>query len=106
MVCFKEMTDYILRKLTEDGSDTKEKIVKTAAKIIKEEIREMKFSKDSYPSIDEITSSEEGEKWIPESLKMFMKLLVPSSLKQSVYFPSNETKKCYCTDPVWRRHGY
>ena len=42
----------------------------------------MKFSKDFYPSIDEITSSEKGQKWVPESLKMFMKLLVPSNLKQ------------------------
>ena len=42
----------------------------------------MKFSKEFYPSIDEITSSEKGEKWVPESLKMLMKLLVWSSLKQ------------------------
>ena len=56
--------------------------MKAAAKIIKEEIREMNFSKDFYPSVDEISFSEEGEKWIPESLRMFMKFLVPSRLKQ------------------------
>ena len=78
LVCFKEMTDYILRQLKEEGSDTKEKVVKAAAKIIKEEIREMNFSKYFYPSFDEISISEEGEKWVPESLRIFMKLLVPS----------------------------
>ena len=82
LVCFKEMTDYILRQLKEQGSETKEEVVKAAAKIIKEEIREMNFSKDFYPSVDEISFSKDGEKWIPESLRMFMKFLVPSRLKQ------------------------
>ena len=82
LVCFKEMTDYILRQLKGHRSETKEEVMKAAAKIIKEEIREMNFSRDFYPSVDEITFSEEGEKWIPESLRMFMKFLVPSRLKQ------------------------
>ena len=82
LVCFKEMTDYILRQLKEQGSETKEDVVKAAAKIIKEEIRETNFSKDFYPSVDNISFSEEGEKWIPESPRMFMKFLVPSRLKQ------------------------
>ena len=82
LVCFKEMTDYILRQLKEQGSETKEEVVKAAAKIIKEVIKEMNFSKDFYPSVNEITFSEEGERWIPESLRMFMKFLVLSSLKQ------------------------
>ena len=110
LVCFKEMTDFILRKLKEDGSETKEKIVKVAAKIIKEEIREMKFSKDFYPSIDEIRSSEKGEKWVPESLKMFMKLLVPSSLKQltlsQCISQATRPRSVNALDPVCHRHGY
>ena len=44
--------------------------MKAAAKIIKEEFREMKFSKDFYPSIDEITSSEKGEKWVQNQLNV------------------------------------
>ena len=78
-MCFKEMTENILRQLKEQGSETKEEVVKAAAKIIKEEIREMNF-KDFYPSVDEISFSEET--WIPESLTMFMTFLVPSRLKQ------------------------
>ena len=54
-------------------------MVKTADKIVKEEIREMNYSKEFYPSIDDIV---DGEKWVPESLKNFMALLVPSSQKQ------------------------
>ena len=65
LVCFKEMTDYILRELKEQGSDTKEKVVRAAAMIVKEELREMNFSKDHYPGFSEI---EESEKWIPDSL--------------------------------------
>ena len=38
------MADYILRKLKEQGSEKKENVVIAAAKIIKEEIREMEFS--------------------------------------------------------------
>ena len=49
---------YILRQLKGQGSETKEEIAKAAAKIIKEEIREMNF-KDFYPSVDEISFSEE-----------------------------------------------
>ena len=65
LVCFKEMTDYILRELKEQGSDTKEKVVRAAAKIIKEEIRKMNFDKAFYPSVDEIRMCEEGEKLVP-----------------------------------------
>ena len=79
LVCFKEMTNYILRDLKEQGSDTKENVVRAAAKIVKEEIREMNFTKDHYPSVSEI---EENEKWVPDSLQLFMKFVVPTRLKQ------------------------
>ena len=79
LVCFKDMADYILRNLKEEGPKTKENVVKAAAKIGKEEIREMNYSKEFYPSVDDIV---DGEKWVPESLKNFMELLVPSRQKQ------------------------
>ena len=75
LVCFKDMADYILRNYKEEGPTTKENVVKAAAKIVKEEIREMNYSKEFYPSVDDI---EDGEKWVPESLKNFMALLIPS----------------------------
>ena len=79
LVCFKDMAGYILRNPKEEGPKTKENVVKAAAKIVKEEIREMNYSKEFYPSVDDIA---DGEKWVPESLKNFMALLVPSSQKQ------------------------
>ena len=54
-------------------------MVKAADKIVKEEIREMNCSKEFYPSVDDIV---DGEKRVPESLKNFMALLVPSSQKR------------------------
>ena len=78
-LCFKEMTDYFLWELKDQGSDKKGKVVKTAPKIVKEEIRQINFSKDHYPGVGEI---EESEKWIPDSLQLFMKVIVPTGLKK------------------------
>ena len=52
------MRDYILWELKGKGSDTKEKVVRAAAKIVNEEIWEMNFSKDHYPGVSEIKESE------------------------------------------------
>ena len=45
LVCFKDMADYILRNLKEEVPTTKDNLVKAAAKIVKEEIREMNYRK-------------------------------------------------------------
>ena len=63
LVCFKETPDYTFTQLKYQGSEKKEKVVKVSAKITKEEIREMNFSKDFYLSVHEIKFSKEGEKW-------------------------------------------
>ena len=81
LVCFKEMTNYILRNLKDQGADTKEKIVRAAAKVIKEEIRAMDFTKDHYPCVSDITTNYENEKWVPESLQLLMEFIVPTKLK-------------------------
>ena len=78
LVCFKNMADYISRNLKGEGPTMKENVVKPAAKIVKEEIREINYSKEFYPSVDGIV---DGQKWVPELLKNFMALLVPSSQK-------------------------
>ena len=79
LVCFKDMADHILRNLKEEGPTAKENVVKAAAKIMKEELKKMSYSKEFYPSVDDIV---DGEKWVPEYLKNFMALLVPSIQKQ------------------------
>ena len=72
------MRDYILWELKGKGSDTKEKVVRAAAKIVIEEIWEMNFSKDHYPGVSEI---KESEKWFLDLLQLFMKVIVPTMLK-------------------------
>ena len=74
------MVDFNLRDLKEKGSASKENVIKAAARLIKEEIREMNYSKAFYPSVAVI---KEGDDWVPESLNLFMKLLVSSNLKQA-----------------------
>ena len=77
-----QRNDYILKNLKDQGADTKEKIVRAAAKIIKEEIRAMDFTKDHYPCVSDITTNDENEKWVPESLQLLMEFIVPTTLKQ------------------------
>lgn len=63
LVCFKYMVDYILKKLKKQGPATRESIIKAAAKIVKEEIREIEYNKEFYPSVDDII---DVGNWIPE----------------------------------------
>ena len=37
LICFNRMTDYILRELEEQGSNTKMSVIRAAAKIIRKE---------------------------------------------------------------------
>ena len=41
LVCLKDMANYILKNLKEEGPTMKKNVIKIAAKIVKEEIREM-----------------------------------------------------------------
>ena len=43
----------------------------------------MEVSKTYYPTSEDICISEEESKWVPESLKCFLQLLIPSSIKRS-----------------------
>ena len=48
------MADYILRNHKEEGPATKKDVVKAAAKIVKEEIMEINYSKEFYLTVDDI----------------------------------------------------
>ena len=83
------MSEYIIRKM-KDHEQTKESVIAAAAKLIKEDIRQMQFPCDSYPShIDicksngEIDENEEDCEWIPKSLQLFMTHLICNKLKRS-----------------------
>ena len=68
LVCFRRTTDYILRELKEEeGRETKEKVIRAAAKIITEDIRNRSFNKDFFPSVNNILNTE-NESFIRETL--------------------------------------
>jgi len=73
---------YILRNLKENGAISKENAISAAAKIIKEDIREMNLNKDFYPSVDDIISSANSDKFVPETLQSFMTYLMNPAFKR------------------------
>ena len=63
--------------------EEKNRIILAAAKIIKEEIREMKYDKSYYPDEESIANVSEGKKWIPKSLNTFLENIIESEVKQN-----------------------
>ena len=80
VVCFKNMATYILSKFKSSSSVNKYDIIRTAAKLIKEDIKALTKSKENYPRCGEIVKDECCE-YTPKSLKNFLKILIPSDLK-------------------------
>ena len=80
-VCFKDMTNYILYKMKKQGSQTKDDIIVVAAKMIRADLQELRKSKDTYPSIDDI-ANEEIDEWVPPSLQSFLQYIIPTKLKR------------------------
>ena len=69
-----------LGKISKSPPDSdKEKIntIRTAAQLIKKEIKEMACDIENYPSSEEIKNN-----WIPDSLRLFLSFLSDSILKQ------------------------
>lgn len=50
-------------------------IIETAAKLIKQDIKDVKQSNDTYPTYSEISSAEEGMDYLPKSLQTFLSTL-------------------------------
>ena len=79
---FKEFANYVLQeKKNVDVEETKETIVKVAAKIIKSEIREVEKFNEYYPTNLEIQDLKTFSEWIPESLLILLKIIMPNLLK-------------------------
>ena len=84
ILCFKEFANYVLReKKREDAEETKESIVKAAAKIIKSEIKELEKSNEYYPTNLEVKDLETCSEWVPESLMALLRIIVLNPLKQT-----------------------
>ena len=88
IVSFKNMSKMIIndkwyadRKATPE--EDKERVIIAAAKLVKAEIRQMKYNKEYYPSENSIADVEEGKKYIPESLLAFLETIIKSKVKQN-----------------------
>ena len=70
---------------SQDGADDSEVewIVTVAVKIIRDEIREKKYDRKTYPAKEAIASVDEGSRWIPHHLHSFLKVIVLSEVKQN-----------------------
>ena len=82
VVCFRDMASYIICEMKKKAEETKEDIIAAAAKIVKAELRELNKTMDEYPTLEEIKDITRTKEWVPESLQLFLKYLVPSTLKQ------------------------
>lgn len=88
VVCFKNMAKYIINEKwysekKANIEDEAERIVITAAKIIRAEIRDKEYNSDSYPTNDDISNIEKSREWIPHHLQTLIKTIVSSELKQN-----------------------
>ena len=83
ILCFIGFANYVLQEKTkEELEETKESIVKAAAKIIKLEIREGETSNEYYPTSLEVQDLKTCSEWIPESLMILLKIGMLNLLKQ------------------------
>ena len=73
VVYFWNMAKYTIneKRYTEkkaDVEDEAERIVITAAKIIRNEIRDREYNSESYPTTEDIGNMEQSRKWVPRHL--------------------------------------
>ena len=71
---------YTLRNSTEDEAQW---IVTTAAKFIRDGIREKKHDCKSYPTNIEIKCSSQGSQWILHHLEAFLRTVILSEVKRN-----------------------
>ena len=82
LISFHDMAAYLIKVKYKDKNDTTNDKIKrrllTAVDIIKDEIRNMKFNNDFYPTPTEIAGLKRGAEWIPDSLYTILRVLIPS----------------------------
>ena len=73
-----------MKKRQINVDDEAKRIVITTTKLIREEIRNIKLSLDSYPNKDDITDSiNENSCWKPNLLNTLLSYVVPETVKRS-----------------------
>ena len=89
VMCFKNMANYIVNEKWFNMRNSNmekevERIVLTAARLIREEIRNISFETKNYPDADDIKESiSEKSKWKPPLLNIFLSSLIPNEIKKS-----------------------
>ena len=88
VLCFKNIMNYIInnkwyqeRSLNID--DEAERVIKTTAKLICEEIRQMTLENEVYPSPEDIKNSAINNSWCPKLLRTLLAAVVANVMKQS-----------------------
>ena len=64
-------------------ADEAERIVVTAAKIVRDAIREKQYNVHAYPTNEDIKNNDQGNDWVPYYLQTFLKMLGLPELKQN-----------------------
>ncbi|ESO85472.1 hypothetical protein LOTGIDRAFT_154963 [Lottia gigantea] len=87
VLCFRNMADYIVhRKWHDEKIENREaeirRIIITCARLVKEEIREREYSRDYYPSLNDIRDVEKGREFLTPCLQLLMEHLIPCSLRR------------------------
>ena len=70
-------------KRCNDVESESTRIVETAAKLIKMQLRSTKYEMKSYPSTQMIADTKYNKEWMPKLLQIFMKAMIGNELKQA-----------------------
>ena len=87
-VCLRNMVDYLVteewyNQRMSDVEDEAERIIKTAAKLIMEDIRSVKYENEFYPAKESMGDLTTNREWMPPYLQVMMSYLVKAPLKQA-----------------------
>ena len=86
-VCLRNMVDYLVteewyNQRMSNAEDKAERIIKTAAKFIMENIRSAKFENEFYPAKESMGNVTANKEWLPPYLGIMLSYLVKVPLKQ------------------------
>ena len=72
---------YTQRCNNVDNESTR--IVETAAKLIKMQLKATKYEMESYPSTQTIADTKSNQDWLPNLLQTFMEAMIADEVKQA-----------------------
>jgi hypothetical protein len=87
VVCFRDMANLIISdkwysEREKSAEDDSVRIVRTAAMLIKSQIRDTPYNTEVYPNNDTITNRQHAKNWMPNLLQEFLHGITSNELKQ------------------------